>query len=385
MSRVAAIDCGTNSIRLLIADITDGNFKEVVRQMEIVRLGQGVDQNKSFHPDAIARTLSAVEKFSAQISSKGVEKARFCATSATRDATNRKLFTDGVKKILNVEVEVIPGEEEAELSFIGATKELSQNEGPFLVVDIGGGSTEFVYGGEKVSAAKSVNIGCVRMSERHLNTQPPSMAQIAQAIVDIDIAIAEGLAKRIVDKEVPSILEGTTIFSLDMGTLLAGTKYRGDFEQRLKSVMKQLNEHKDAILFIDEIHTLIGAGSASGGTLDASNLLKPALSNGTIKCIGATTYQEYRMVFEKDHALARRFQKIDVNEPSILDTINILKGLKTRFEKHHNVKYSVAAIHSAAELSAKYINDRHLPDKAIDVIDEAGAAQKYFQKINRRK
>ncbi|NCV08750.1 MAG: AAA family ATPase, partial [Actinobacteria bacterium] len=174
-------------------------------------------------------------------------------------------------------------------------------------------------------------------------------------------AIAEGLAKRIVDKEVPSILENTTIFSLDMGTLLAGTKYRGDFEQRLKAVMKQLNEHKDAILFIDEIHTLIGAGSASGGTLDASNLLKPALSNGSIKCIGATTYQEYRTVFEKDHALTRRFQKIDVNEPSILDTINILKGLKSRFEKHHNVKYSVAAINSAAELSAKYINDRHLP------------------------
>ncbi|NCX39758.1 MAG: AAA family ATPase, partial [Actinobacteria bacterium] len=157
-------------------------------------------------------------------------------------------------------------------------------------------------------------------------------------------AIAEGLAKRIVDKEVPSILENTTIFSLDMGALLAGTKYRGDFEQRLKAVMKQLNEHKDAILFIDEIHTLIGAGSASGGTLDASNLLKPALSNGSIKCIGATTYQEYRTVFEKDHALTRRFQKIDVNEPSILDTINILKGLKSRFEKHHNVKYSVAAI-----------------------------------------
>ncbi|HCC72552.1 MAG TPA: ATP-dependent Clp protease ATP-binding subunit ClpA, partial [Methylophilaceae bacterium] len=160
-------------------------------------------------------------------------------------------------------------------------------------------------------------------------------------------AIAEGLAKRIVDKEVPSVLENTTIFSLDMGTLLAGTKYRGDFEQRLKAVMKQLNEYKDAILFIDEIHTLIGAGSASGGTLDASNLLKPALSNGSIKCIGATTYQEYRTVFEKDHALTRRFQKIDVNEPSILDTINILKGLKSRFEKHHNVKYSVAAINSA--------------------------------------
>ena len=191
MSRVAAIDCGTNSIRLLIADITNGNFKEVVREMEIVRLGQGVDQNKSFHPDAIARTLSAVEKFSARISSKGVEKVRFCATSATRDASNREIFTDGVKKILGVDVEVIPGEEEAELSFIGATKELSQKEGPFLVVDIGGGSTEFVYGGEKVSAAKSVNIGCVRMSERHLNTQPPTMAQISQAIVDIDIAITQ--------------------------------------------------------------------------------------------------------------------------------------------------------------------------------------------------
>ncbi len=198
-------------------------------------------------------------------------------------------------------------------------------------------------------------------------------------------AIAEGLAKRIVDKEVPVILEETTIFSLDMGALLAGTKYRGDFEQRLKAVMKQLNEHKDAILFIDEIHTLIGAGSASGGTLDASNLLKPALSNGSIKCIGATTYQEYRTVFEKDHALTRRFQKIDVEEPSILDTINILKGLKTRFEKHHNVKYSVAAINSAAELSAKYINDRYLPDKAIDVIDEAGAAQRILPKNKQKK
>ena len=198
-------------------------------------------------------------------------------------------------------------------------------------------------------------------------------------------AISEGLAKRIVDKEVPNILENTTIFSLDMGTLLAGTKYRGDFEQRLKAVMKELSEHKDAILFIDEIHTLIGAGSASGGTLDASNLLKPALSNGSIKCIGATTYQEYRTVFEKDRALSRRFQKIDVDEPSILDTINILKGLKTKFEKHHNVKYSVAAINSAAELSAKYINDRHLPDKAIDVIDDAGAAQRILPKNKQKK
>ena len=191
MSRVAAIDCGTNSIRLLIADISNGNFHEVLRTMEIVRLGQGVDQNKAFHPDAIARTLTAVTLFQDQIASKGVEKIRFCATSATRDATNRNLFIDGVRDILGVEVEVIPGEEEAALSFIGATKELDQREGPFLVVDIGGGSTEFVYGDKKVISAKSVNIGCVRMSERHLNTQPPSTAQISQAIVDIDIAITQ--------------------------------------------------------------------------------------------------------------------------------------------------------------------------------------------------
>ena len=194
MSRVAAIDCGTNSIRLLIADIAGDNFKEVLRTMEIVRLGQGVDQNKAFHPDAIDRTLKAVELFRDLIASKGVEKIRFCATSATRDATNRSLFTDGVRDILGIEVEVIPGEEEAELSFIGATKELRQSDAPFLVVDIGGGSTEFVFGSEKVNFAKSVNIGCVRMSERHLNTQPPSMAQIAQAIVDIDIAITQAAA-----------------------------------------------------------------------------------------------------------------------------------------------------------------------------------------------
>jgi exopolyphosphatase/guanosine-5'-triphosphate,3'-diphosphate pyrophosphatase len=194
VSRVAAIDCGTNSIRLLIADIAGDNFKEILRTMEIVRLGQGVDQNKAFHPDAIDRTLKAVELFRDQIASKGVEKIRFCATSATRDATNRSLFTDGVRDILGIEVEVIPGEEEAELSFIGATKELRQSDAPFLVVDIGGGSTEFVFGSEKVDFAKSVNIGCVRMSERHLNTQPPSMAQIAQAIVDIDIAITQAAA-----------------------------------------------------------------------------------------------------------------------------------------------------------------------------------------------
>ncbi len=198
-------------------------------------------------------------------------------------------------------------------------------------------------------------------------------------------AIAEGLASRIVGKEIPEVLANATVYSLDMGALLAGTKYRGDFEQRLKAVMKQLAEKPDAILFIDEIHTLIGAGAASGGTLDASNLLKPALSNGTLKCIGATTYQEYRGIFEKDHALSRRFQKIDVVEPSIAETIEILKGLKSRFEEHHSVKYSASALTTAAELSAKYINDRHLPDKAIDVIDEAGAAQRILPKSKQKK
>lgn len=194
MSRVAAIDCGTNSIRLLIADITDGKFREIIREMEIVRLGQGVDKTKSFHPDAISRTLAATEKFASLIKSKGVEKIRFCATSATRDASNRNLFIDGVRDILGIEVEVIPGEEEATLSFLGATKELDQQQAPFLVVDIGGGSTEFVIGSDQVSAAKSVNIGCVRMSERHLNQQPPTSAQIQSAIIDIDKAIAEAAA-----------------------------------------------------------------------------------------------------------------------------------------------------------------------------------------------
>ena len=198
-------------------------------------------------------------------------------------------------------------------------------------------------------------------------------------------AIAEGLARRIVDKEIPEVLANAVIYSLDMGALLAGTKYRGDFEQRLKAVMKQLADNPNAILFIDEIHTLIGAGSASGGTLDASKLLKPALSNGSLKCIGATTYQEYRGIFEKDHALSRRFQKIDVAEPSVAETIEILKGLKSRFESHHNVKYTASALSTAAELSAKYINDRHLPDKAIDVIDEAGAAQRILPKSKQKK
>lgn len=198
-------------------------------------------------------------------------------------------------------------------------------------------------------------------------------------------AIAEGLAWRIVQKEVPEVLAEATVYALDMGSLLAGTKYRGDFEQRLKGVLKSLKDKPNAILFIDEIHTLIGAGAASGGTLDASNLLKPALSSGVLKCIGATTFTEYRGIFEKDAALSRRFQKIDVVEPTVAQTIDILKGLKSRFEEHHSVKYAAAALQAAAELSAKYINDRHLPDKAIDVIDEAGAAQRILTPSKRKK
>ncbi|HKB60238.1 MAG TPA: ATP-dependent Clp protease ATP-binding subunit ClpA [Gallionellaceae bacterium] len=198
-------------------------------------------------------------------------------------------------------------------------------------------------------------------------------------------AIAEGLARRIVENDVPEILRDAQVYALDMGSLLAGTKYRGDFEQRLKALLKELAEAPHAILFIDEIHTLIGAGAASGGTMDASNLLKPALSSGALKCIGATTYQEYRTIFEKDHALSRRFQKIDVSEPSVEQTIEILKGLKSRFEEHHSVKFSAAALTSAAELSARFINDRHLPDKAIDVLDEAGAAQRILPKSRQKK
>jgi ATP-dependent Clp protease ATP-binding subunit ClpA len=198
-------------------------------------------------------------------------------------------------------------------------------------------------------------------------------------------AIAEGLARRIVEGNVPDLLAKCTVYALDMGALLAGTKYRGDFEQRLKAVLKQLVDNPNAILFIDEIHTVIGAGAASGGTLDASNLLKPVLSTGQLKCIGATTYNEYRGVFEKDHALSRRFQKIDVVEPSVDETVEILKGLKTRFEAHHSVKYTANALTTAAELSARYINDRHLPDKAIDVIDEAGAAQRIAPKAKQKK
>jgi ATP-dependent Clp protease ATP-binding subunit ClpA len=198
-------------------------------------------------------------------------------------------------------------------------------------------------------------------------------------------ALAEGLARRIVEKEVPDVLADATIFSLDMGALLAGTRYRGDFEERLKAVVNELDECEGAILFIDEIHTVIGAGATSGGSMDASNLLKPALQSGTLRCMGSTTYKEYRSYFEKDRALARRFQKIDVPEPSIEDTVKILRGLKPYYEKHHRVRYTAEALRTAVELAARYINDRKLPDKAIDVIDEVGAAQKLLPEARRRK
>jgi len=198
-------------------------------------------------------------------------------------------------------------------------------------------------------------------------------------------AIAEGLAKMIVDGEVPEVLRNATMYALDLGALVAGTKYRGDFEKRLKAVLAQLRKERNAILFIDEIHTIIGAGAASGGVMDASNLIKPMLASGEMKCIGSTTYQEYRGIFEKDRALARRFQKIDVPEPSVEESYQILKGLKTRFEEHHDVKYADKALRAAVDLSARYINDRHLPDKAIDVIDEAGASQRLLPVAKRKK
>ena len=197
-------------------------------------------------------------------------------------------------------------------------------------------------------------------------------------------AIAEGLAKRIVEKDVPEVMQDAIIYSLDMASLLAGTRYRGDFEERLKEVLKDLQKEKKAILFIDEIHTVIGAGATSGGSMDAGNILKPSLSNGSLKCIGSTTYKEFKNYFEKDRALVRRFQKIDIKEPSKDEAIKILNGLKNYYEEHHNIKYTPDAIISAVELSSKHIGDRKLPDKAIDVLDEAGASQ-YLIPLEKRK
>ncbi len=223
---------------------------------------------------------------------------------------------------------------------------------------------------------RTIQVLCRRSKNNPLYVGDPGVGKTA---------IAEGLAKRIVDKDVPEVLLDSTIFSLDMGTLLAGTRYRGDFEERLKQVVKEIEELPGAIMFIDEIHTVIGAGATSGGAMDASNLLKPALSGGTIRCIGSTTYKEYRQFFEKDRALVRRFQKIDVNEPSVSDAIDIMKGLKPYFEDFHKVKYSNDAIISAVELSSRYINDRKLPDKAIDVVDETGASQMLLPAEKRKK
>ena len=223
---------------------------------------------------------------------------------------------------------------------------------------------------------RAIQILCRRTKNNPLLVGDPGVGKTA---------IAEGLARKIVNHEVPEVLEGATIYSLDMGALLAGTRYRGDFEERLKQVVKELETHDNAILFIDEIHTVIGAGATSGGAMDASNLLKPALASGSLRCMGSTTYKEYRQHFEKDRALARRFQKIDVNEPTVEDTIKILKGLKTSYEGHHKVRYTDAALRTAVELSARYMTDRKLPDKAIDVIDEAGASQMLLAESKRKK
>lgn len=223
---------------------------------------------------------------------------------------------------------------------------------------------------------RTIQILCRRSKNNPLYVGDPGVGKTA---------IAEGLARRIIEKDVPEVLQDSVIYALDMGALLAGTRYRGDFEERLKAVLSELENIPDSVLFIDEIHTIIGAGSTSGGAMDASNLLKPALSRGTLRCVGSTTYKEYRNYFEKDRALVRRFQKIDIDEPSVEDTIKILVGLQPYYEKHHNIKYTLSALKTAAELSAKYISDRKLPDKAIDIIDEVGAAQMLLPEDQRKK
>ena len=230
--------------------------------------------------------------------------------------------------------------------------------------------------GRTSEVERTIQVLCRRTKNNPLYVGDPGVGKTA---------IAEGLARRIVQGEVPEVLKGATIFSLDMGSLLAGTRYRGDFEERIKAVLTELDEQDDAILFIDEIHTVIGAGATSGGSMDASNLLKPALASGSLRCIGSTTYKEYRSYFEKDRALVRRFQKIDVNEPSVEDAVKILMGLKPYYERHHRVRYTNEAIRAAVDLSARYINDRKLPDKAIDVIDESGAAQMLVSESKRKK
>src|SRR3978361_133409 len=230
--------------------------------------------------------------------------------------------------------------------------------------------------GRESEVQRTIQVLCRRQKNNPLLVGDPGVGKTA---------IAEGLARKIVRGEVPEVLEGATVFSLDMGTLLAGTRYRGDFEERLKQVVKEIEAHPNAVMFIDEIHTVIGAGATSGGAMDASNLLKPALANGSLRCIGSTTYKEYRQYFEKDRALVRRFQKIDVKEPSIPDAIEIVKGLKPYYEEFHKLRFTNEAVKAAVELSARYINDRKLPDKAIDVIDETGASQMLLPEHRRKK
>ena len=230
--------------------------------------------------------------------------------------------------------------------------------------------------GRDAEVQRTIQVLCRRQKNNPLLVGDPGVGKTA---------IAEGLARKIVNSDVPEVLAESTVFALDMGALLAGTRYRGDFEERLKQVMKEIEQHKDAILFIDEIHTVIGAGATSGGAMDASNLLKPALAQGTLRCIGSTTYKEYRQYFEKDRALVRRFQKIDVKEPSVADAIEILKGLKPYFEEFHKLRYTGEAVKAAVELSSRYIHDRKLPDKAIDVIDETGASQMLVPEPKRKK
>jgi ATP-dependent Clp protease ATP-binding subunit ClpA len=280
----------------------------------------------------------------------------------------------GINKIASANPQKIPAETEADADSAAEGGALSEYTLDLNAQALAGRIDPLI--GREIELERVIQTLCRRRKNNPLLVGEAGVGKTA---------IAEGLARRIVEDEMPDILKDAHVYALDMGALLAGTKYRGDFEQRLKAVLKELSEAKNAILFIDEIHTLIGAGAASGGTMDASNLLKPALSSGALKCIGATTYQEYRGIFEKDHALSRRFQKVDVTEPSVEQTIEILKGLKQRFETHHGIKYSAAALTSAAELSARFINDRHLPDKAIDVIDEAGAAQRVLPKSRQKK
>ena len=273
----------------------------------------------------------------------------------------------------------ITGAEEVDADISGEAEEGKESALAKYCVDLNakarGGDVDPLIGREG-EVERCIQVLCRRRKNNPLLVGDPGVGKTA---------IAEGLARKIVDGQTPEVLSNATIYSLDLGALLAGTRYRGDFEERLKAVVKELEEHPDAILFIDEIHTVIGAGATSGGAMDASNLLKPALQGGKLRCMGSTTYKEFRQHFEKDRALSRRFQKIDVIEPSVEDSIKILKGLKPYFEKHHDIRYTADAIKTAVELSARYIHDRKLPDKAIDIIDEAGAAQHLVSESKRRK